>query len=135
MSICSGPVNSVARPDQYTPSRDVSPTAARAVANASVAPTGTSRPSPRNTAANATATRSAPGSGMARRGLDQCHQAVRPYPLLVFAVLHDRPERGGNRLLVESRPAECGERLGPVDGFGHTGRLVQLQAPKRFDRG
>src|SRR5450631_3447406 len=107
-------------------------------------PTGTDRPAPRNTRANATAMRS--GSSRAspvgsasrtagHRGLDERGDSVRTDPFLIFAVLQDRAERDVDRPLVELGASECRKRLRPVDRLRDTGRLVELEPAQRLDRG
>ena len=39
-----------------------------------------------------------------------------------------------DRRLVQFAAPQCGEGLGPVDGLGHTGRLVQPHAADRLHR-
>src|SRR5438067_6755817 len=97
------------------------PISARASANATVDPTGTSRPAARRARTNATAARS---GATAHRVGDEVAESVAPQPLLVFAVLHDRAERGGDGVLAELVAPQRGERECPVDGLGDARWLV-----------
>src|SRR6476661_1194617 len=143
----SGRLRRVVRPAQYTESRVDTPTAPSASANRIVVPTGTSSPAPRSTRANPTARRSplnesststsgtALGRGAFRGATDQLLDPCRLRALLVLAVLQDGAEGDLDRALVDVRASQCGERVGPVDGLGHTGRLVQVELTHPFDRG
>src|SRR5581483_9544744 len=122
----SGRPSSVVRPAQYTAAGRATPTRARARANVTARPVGTSTPAPRSTRAKATAIRSTSGvgrpsvSGTAQDGRpDDVGHTVRAHPLLVLPVLEQRPQRDLDRALVEARPPEGGQRQGPVDRLGH----------------
>src|SRR4051812_15389086 len=138
----------VARPAQYTACRSSRPTASSASANVTTFPSGTAIPTPRTIRANAGANRApaaffsdrggvcAPeseknglgGSGSTlHRGADEFADADGPHPFLILAVLEHRSQRGLDGVLVEVGAAERGQRHGPVDGLGHSGRLVQLE--------
>src|SRR3954447_26670099 len=98
------------------------PTSATASANATVEPTGTSRPAARSARTTATAARS---GATAHRVGDELAESVAPQPLLVLAVLHDRAERGRHRVFGELVAPQRGERECPIDRLGDTRRLVQ----------
>src|SRR3954469_14077050 len=104
-----------------------------------VVPTGTSRPAPRNTRANPTASRSitgSSGSGTALRG--RSHELFDPgraRALLVLAVLEDGAERDLDRVLVDGAAPERGERVRPVDGLGDSRWFVELEVAHRLHRG
>src|SRR6266508_7013207 len=110
------------------------PAAAKASAYAMVPPAVTSRPSARSTRANATAGRAASSgvgasvsSGTGPRRHDRLE--VGPDPLLVLAVLEDRPQRQVDRGLVDRAAPERRQRVRPVDRLGHARRLVERHVP------
>src|SRR3954454_25394716 len=109
-TMSSGLRINVARPAQYTSARVATPSAASASAKTTVEPAGTSRPASRSTRANRTGTASreaATESGTACH--HTVHDLVEPvgaHPLLILAVLQDRPERRADCRFVDALAAE-----------------------------
>ncbi len=68
-------------------------------------------------------------------GTYQFSHAMLLQPVGIFAVLQNRSKRGHDGFLVELRPAQRGQSRGPVDRFGHAGRLEQLEGTHGLDRG
>src|SRR5215218_4067078 len=101
----SGRRTSVARPDQYTPSRSCMPTTPRASTNAATDDIGTRSPSARRPVAKATA-RWPASAGTVHRVLDELGDPEGAHPLGVLPVLaHGAEGRlGGGR--VQLRLAE-----------------------------
>ncbi len=66
--------------------------------------------------------------------LDEIGEPVLGNPLVVFAILEHRPERGPHDRLVELCHPECAERRRPIDRLGNTGRFVEVQRPQPLDR-
>ena len=55
-------------------------------------------------------------------------------PLRVLSVLEHRPQRAGRARFVEPVATEGAQRARPIDGFGHSRRLVEPHRPEGLDR-
>src|SRR5215204_2573429 len=130
----SGREVSVILPDQYKSSRREGSISSIARANSTRRSVPTRKPAPLSTRPKATAASSIGGACISPSGIsprpahpaDERGEAGIGGPLLILTVLEDGAERRLDQLLVELSRAEGDERLGPVEGLGHTRWLVEV---------
>src|SRR5918994_4252819 len=121
-------------PAQYTSSRRVTSSSSTARTNSTTRSGPAGSPILRNTRPKVTAASSIGGGAVS--GIAASRQQTEGHAhraLLVFAVLQNRAQSGGDQVLVQLPGPEGHERLGPVQRLGDARRLVEVHGTQVLD--